>query len=434
MLAAASVSVGDCSPNPGSEIEIRRPIPLSCKAPEGVVKAVLAYKEFGGTQFVNVPMSLADGQFRSPIPCSATKMEGALLYVVVMKDASGNTVSSVGTLDQPAQLNIVKATTQPPPAFPGEPPPARCAEEVECPPGMPGCTPSGGGGWGDSCTPADQCKKGLYCASGTCENAPTCETDSDCDSGRCSEGFCEMGDSSSSSGGGKIRKLWLGLHGAFDLHFFDTANDVCGINSIGNHKYACYYKGTTTPIRSGTDPNSTTYDVPPEKRGEAGRIGGGAKVATIRLMVSGDYAVIPNLSVGARLGFAFNGGPKGANYKSADGKIVESGKAFLPIHAEGRVTWWIRSLGQPGIHPYVAVGGGLAQVDAKITVPVRADGVNPYQVDVYRRLGQGFITLAPGAVFPITPTIGVQGNINLMRMLPVSGWVLEPSLGVVMGL
>ena len=363
-------------------------------------------------------------------------MEGALLYVVVMKDASGNTVSSVGTLDQPAQLNIVKATTQPPPAFPGEPPPARCAEEVECPPGMPGCTPSGGGGWGDSCTPADQCKKGLYCASGTCENAPGCETDSDCDSGRCSEGFCEMGDSSSGSSGGKIRKLWLGLHGALDVHFFDSAKDVFSIGSMGNHKYSCYYKGTTIPVQNGkvydAGPPQVLYPGVPKDKDAGGRITGGAKVATIRLMVSGDYAIIPNLSVGARLGFAFNGGPKGANYNPTTFGAV-SGKAFLPIHAEGRATWWIRSLGQPGIHPYVAVGGGIAQVDAKITVPV-SDGANVYSVDVYRRLGQGFITLAPGAVFPITSTIGVQGNINLMRMLPVSGWVLEPSLGVVMGL
>ena len=133
MLAAAGGTAGECSPAAGGEIEIRRPIPLSCKAPAGAVKAVLAYKEFGGTQFANLPMTLQNGQFRSPIPCSATKMEGALLYVVVMKDAAGATVSTVGSLEQPAQLNIVKTTTQPPPAFPGEAPPARCAEEVECP-------------------------------------------------------------------------------------------------------------------------------------------------------------------------------------------------------------------------------------------------------------------------------------------------------------
>jgi hypothetical protein len=439
MLAAASGAVpGDCRPAPGGEIEIRRPIPVSCKAPDGVTKAVLAYKEFGGTQFVNLPMTLQDGQLRAPIPCSATKMEGALQYVVVMKDASGNTVSSVGTLEQPAQLNIVKTTTQPPPAFPGEPPPARCAEEVECPPGMPGCTPTGGGGWGDSCTPAETCKKGLYCASGTCENATTCESDSDCDSGRCSEGFCDMGgDSGSASGGGKMRKLWLGLHGAADIHWFSSAKDVCTAQSVIDGKFSCY---------EGTRPLYVTEL--PNIKGGSGQITGGPQLATVRVLLSGDYAVMPNLSLGGRLGFAFNGGPKGVDYNKTT-MAPSWGKAFLPLHVEGRVTWWIKSLGQTGLHPYVAVGGGLAQVDAKIAVPVAicpsetliypptaTCSVAPVQkkYNAYKRLGQGFVTIAPGIVIPVSGSVGVQANVNLMYMLPVSGLVIEPSLGLVVGL
>ena len=434
MLAAAGGTAGECSPAAGGEIEIRRPIPLSCKAPAGAVKAVLAYKEFGGTQFANLPMTLQNGQFRSPIPCSATKMEGALLYVVVMKDAAGATVSTVGSLEQPAQLNIVKTTTQPPPAFPGEAPPARCAEEVECPPGMPGCTRSGGGGWGDSCTPAEPCKAGLFCASGTCENAPSCELDSDCDSGRCSNGFCDMGDSSSGGGGGgKLRKLWVGVHVAADAHFFSSGNDVCGPNSIGNQQYSCYYNQypTTaiqdTPGAPGGIPTGT---------GQGGSINGGTALATIRVMASLDYAVIPTVTVGGRVGYAFNGGPPAANYGNQGGVAVldpNPGKKFLPFHLELRGAYWFKSLGQPGWHPYVAVGGGLAQVDAKLKVQVADPKGTIYYADAYKRLGQGFLTVAPGAVFPLSGNLGVQVNLNLMYMLPVSGIVVEPSLGMIVG-
>jgi hypothetical protein len=439
LLAAAGASGAECTPAAGSEIETRRAIPISCKAPEGVTKAVLAFKEFGGTQFVNLPMALSNGQLRAPIPCSATKMEGALQYVVVMKDAAGATVASVGTLEQPAQLNIVKATTQPPPSFPGEAPPARCAEEMECPPGMPGCTPAGGGGWGDSCTPAEPCKKGLHCAAGTCENAPSCELDSDCDSGRCADGFCDMGDGDGpgESGASKIRKHWFGIHGAADIHLFGSGKDVCSLKSIGNYDYACYYKGTDVFISDETD-QGYPHGIPDE--GQAGSIGGGMKLATIRILASYDYAVIPNLTVGGRVGFALNGGPQGKKFTGTGSTVdaygrnykVEDGKSFFPGHLEGRATYWFRSLGQPGVRPYVAFGGGLAQVDAKITVPIRVDGVDR-QVDVYKRLGMGFVAPALGAVFPLTANFGFQANVNAMIMLPVSGFVIEPSLGAVVG-
>jgi hypothetical protein len=443
MLAAAAGSeAGECTPAADSEIEIRRPIPMSCKAPEGVTKGILAFKEFGGTQFVNVPMSLQNGYLRAPIPCSATKMEGSLQYVVVMKDGSGATVNSVGSLDEPAQLKIVKATTQSPPAYPGEAPPARCAEEVECPPGMPGCTPAGGGGWGDSCTPAEPCKKGLYCNAGACENSPSCETDSDCDNGTCADGFCQVEDSSSgsSSAGKQFRRVWIGLHGAGDIHFFNKSNDVCGATSIGNSKYSCFYSGKQMPLRN----DRTDFPGIPSD-GSAGRINGGAKLATLRILASIDYAFTEHLSLGARLGFAFNGGPQGAKYSQAQpGAPIEvaAGKKFMPFHGELRGTWWIRSLAKDGIKPYISAGGGVAQVDAKMKVPVRlctnvtnsvCTASTDYYADAYKRLGLGFANVALGAMFPVTDRIGIVPNVNFMYMLPTSGFVIEPSLGMMMG-
>ena len=450
---AAAPGELDCNIDPGSEIEVRRPIPISCSVPEGAKKVVLAYKEFGGTQFVNVPMNIQEGNARAPIPCSATKMVGTLSYVIVVKDGANATIASVGTLEQPAQLNIVQSTIQAPPAFPGEAPPARCAEEVECPPGMPGCTPTGGGGWGDSCTPAEPCKKGLYCASGTCENAPSCEVDSDCESGRCSDGFCDMGDSSSTSGGSSAgyRKIWIGLHFGVDVQYFGGAENVCNQTVVAqNRQYACYENGAPFqkdfPLVNDTGPLTNGFPQTTAPGGQ-GTAKGGFKLATMRALLSFDYALTANLLIGGRLGYAFNGGPPNYTYTGFNA-VNPKGKSFLAFHVEPRLTYHFVSLAKPGIHPYVHVGGGLAQVDGRMKVQICNNVYNGGQldanatnacaggaryVDVYKRLGQGFVELGGGVLYPFGKNFGAQANLNIMYMLPDAGLVLEPSIGAVIG-
>lgn len=436
----------DCTVDAGSEIETRRPIPISCSMPEGANKAVLAYKEPGAAQFSNIPMSIQEGNAKGAIPCSATKMAGPISFVIVVKDATGGTLGSVGSLEQPAQLNVVQTTLQPPPAFPGEAPPARCAEEVECPPGMPGCTRAGGGGWGDACTPAEPCKKGLFCSEGTCENAPTCEVDGDCSTGRCSEGFCEMDDGSASSGSGGYRKMWVGLHFAPDIYLFSSDADVCNIQNLGNHSYSCYEEDGKNPLFNDFQPPAGSGRVGvPTLPGGMGKVNGGPKLATMRLLASFDYAITANLMVGGRVGFAFGGGPKTYNYTNASAQpdTIAAGKSFFPVHVEPRLTYHIVSLGKQGLHPYVHVGGGIAQVDAKMTVQVCNNGnctdpaqpgvVSAKNAVVYKRVGQGFVTLGGGLLLPLAKNFGAQLNVNLMYMLPDSGIVIQPSLGAVLG-
>jgi hypothetical protein len=440
----------ECSVDAGSEIELRRPIPISCGVPQGAKKAVLAYKEFGATQFNNLPMTIKEGNARAVIPCSATKMAGALSYVIVIKDGGGNTLGSVGTLEQPAQFNVAQTTLQPPPAFPGEAPPARCAEEVECPPGMPGCTRGGGGGWGDACTPVETCKKGLYCSAGTCENAPSCEVDSDCSTGRCSEGFCDMGEGSGPGNASTgYRKLWVGVHFAPDIYWFKTEDQVCGISSLGNANYACFESNGTPLVNqyggSGGIPDANL-------QGGQGKINGGPKLATLRALLSLDYAVTSNLMIGGRLGFAFGGGPKIYKYNSASGtpNTLSNAAGFMPLHAELKGTYHFVSLGKPGLHPYVHAGGGLAQVDAKMTLQVCSpnskdvnncrgatdatkNNIYARDVVVWRRTGMFFVDIGGGLLYPFGKNFGAVLNLNLMYMMPQSGIVIEPSLGAAIG-
>ena len=84
------------------------------------------------------------------------------------------------------------------------------------------------------------------------------------------------------------------------------------------------------------------------------------------------------------------------------------------------------------------VSGNTAQRDAidaaagQTNDPVVLDKLVP-ELDVWKKLGQGFGTLGGGAVYAFTEKIGVQLNLNLMLMAPSFGFVIEPSLGVTMG-
>jgi hypothetical protein len=449
--AAAAEGGFACTPVENYEIQVRQPIPVSCTPPAGVVKGDLYYKAPNGEEFKSVPMKVQGGTLRGQIPCDGVNAAGALNFYVIAQDANGDTIDTLGTEAAPQTYNIVAQSAQPAPAYPGAQPPAKCGaagsiEKGECPPGMPGC--AGGGGWGDACTPAEPCKKGLYCQSGTCENAPSCETNSDCDSGRCEDGFCQMGDAPGGAGGGKFRRVMVGLHFAPDIWMTPKATDVCGNSSVEQGTYTCYRSGTTS-----IDPNGLDNE-PLAAKGYAGTINQGAAIATIRILLSLDYALTPNITLGGRAGMALRGGPPSIKYNQ--GTATKS-TAFLPFHIEARAAYWFRPLSMPGLHPYIHIGGGMAQVDGKVPVSVfkcqdvahRADDFscqqanndgssgydqNIYKYDAWRKMGQGFATVGGGAILPVTSSSGVQLNLNVMFMLPASGTVFQPSLGYVMGL
>ena len=185
----------------------------------------------------------------------------------------------------------------------------------------------------------------------------------------------------------------------------------------------------------------------------------------MRALLSVDYALTPNVTIGGRGGMAFRGGPPSIKY--TDGVPQQTTK-FFPVHIEARAAYWFKALSMPGFHPYVHIGGGMAQVDGKVTVPayryktvectitdanasscfpsstvgagkgvMRDPNLNHYtqvQYDAWRKMGQGFGTIGGGGVIPLGDSGGVQINLNIMFMLPSSGTVLEPSIGYVIGL
>jgi hypothetical protein len=197
-----------------------------------------------------------------------------------------------------------------------------------------------------------------------------------------------------------------------------SGKNVCSRGSEFNCFYGNGAPYTGTPLRNA-----------------GGNLNGGAAPGTLRLLASYERLLTGNIGLEARVGFAFNGGPKSVD-----------GKSFLPLHVEARGKYWFMKNGfsKRGIRPYVGLGGGIAQVDTRLTVTVFEQGpVNPqtmrpttrqFKIDAYRKLGQAFVGLGGGAMYAFSPKHGIVLNLNFMYMLGSSGPVLEPSLGYELGL
>jgi hypothetical protein len=230
---------------------------------------------------------------------------------------------------------------------------------------------------------------------------------------------------------------------AFDFAYLSGSN-VCGSPSDFN----CYFGGGAPYTTGGSKQNGA----PASKY--SGNINGGFATGTIRLLASYERILVGNLGAEAKLGFAFNGGPK-----------TPQGQSFLPVHAEVRGKYWFgrNVFSRKGLRPYVHLGGGLAQVDVKLPTTVvdcfklpttptpgapatrsecqtgtqtvqSGTGGRQITLDAYRKLGQGFVTIGGGAMYAFGKSHGLVLNLSFMYMLPSSGVVFEPSLGYVLGL
>ncbi|HMJ09947.1 MAG TPA: hypothetical protein VK524_01010 [Polyangiaceae bacterium] len=398
-----------CSPT-ARDLATRYPLPVSC-AFEGEADKLQLYFAGSAGDWKRLTMSKRDGFHQAQVPCSATQSPGTLRVYVRARSAAGKTVAQWGSREAPIEFTVATESGEAPPAFPNQDAPERCAESEECPPDFPGCKDSGGGG--------DPGTGG-------------CESDQDCGEGTCVSGTCEA-----RAGTQPFKRNWLGLHVGQDWAFVG-GSDVCSPASQADNGFACYYRSQEKLYGGVPQPN------------RANNIESGFVLATTRFLVSYDRAFSPQFTLGARGGYAIGGGPPAAQ-----------GTKFLPAHFEVRGTFFPlkNSLSKRGLRPSVHIGGGMAQVDAKMPVTlvdcsIIADTGAPsseveqaacaagapneqhptQELHAYKKLGQGFVTFGVGAVYALTGGFGVQLSLNGMFMLPTSGAVVEPSLGLVFGL
>ena len=232
------------------------------------------------------------------------------------------------------------------------------------------------------------------------------------------------------------RKNWITLSFSPDISIVSGTN-VCTRESQNKDHYLCVRNDAIKSRYTGTP----TID-------NGNNINAGVGLATLRLLLAYDRLVTDNITLGARLGFAFNGASGGRG-------------TFVPFHAEGRFGFFPGKTPFVGsvVRPYLMVSGGFAQIDTKVQVQVLEDGVacgatNPSSskspctkpsatdgsieprvqtLNVYKQAGLGFGALSFGVQFVPTSAVAlylaVRGNITF----PVVTGVISPEAGLSLG-
>lgn len=376
---------------PPAEQAIHTPLPIFLMVPESLDanRVQLRYRAPGADDYKSMMLSELDTGYGGNIPCRDLREEGVLVYYVQVLDATGAVVMTAGTLAQPYRVRIREELAGDPPHLPGQAPPEACIKpkpKVAPPPEDETIYPP--------CDSNRDCAEGMYCSS----------------KHRCEEGFDEDEDGDAFS---RAKKSWITVSFAADIAH-TSGTDVCTLDSQQNDFFACYrangeaYRGD--PILGRAD------DIQP-----------GFAVATMRALVGYDHLVHPNVTIGGRLGYAFNGSPDG----------------FLPIHADARVTYYIGSdpFSRAGVRPFVFLVGGLMQVDTKVAVEVWEQDVEgctrpsgcKTDLDAWRQAGNVFAGLGLGAQYAVTPAHALVLSARGEMLFPASSFVITPEIGFATG-
>lgn len=428
-------SDGPVTVNPIPAQKVNTPVPLYVTLDEDVTKRVMTvsvtYKPVGGGEAKTLDLEKSGRAWRVNIPCGAVAKRGTLKYWVVVKDKKGKELASSGSADEPLTTAIQNDVDGKPPSWPGFAPPEQCA----------GGGDSGSSGGGDDsgsshrqCIDDKDCPGGESCAVNECLKKP----DGGGGSSKPDKG------SDDDSKGAKLN--WIRLTFAPDFAMV-SGQDVCGFQDAyegGEPELA--NDPTFVCVRNADGENHARY-VGQTTSGQGNNVNFGFGVATMRLMLGYDRVLIKGLSIGARVGFAFNG-------------TNEDFASFIPVHAEGRLMYTIGRNPFAGqvVRPWIYLSGGLAQVDTAVDVDVLEDGVacgaaNPgdtsspctiessdgvleERVQTLRAIkqgGLGFAGLGVGVSFvPVDMfeiNLGVKFSVTFPYVVPV----FSPEIGIGVG-
>ena len=426
-----------CTPDV-KEVEIRRAIPISCTVDYPVAGVELRYRvESAGKKWEKVDLAQGDNGYTGSIPCGVTSKRGFLKLYLFARNEDNKVIARIGRKETPLVVHLVEHSSAAPPALPGQQAPARCYEQNECPPELVG-TPACPGthavkgakkGWGATCTRSDECQTSMECVKGSCETPTKCDDAKDCtEGGECSDGVCHIPDAEElKERMGPPKHHWFGIHAGPDFLIMREATGACGSTTSDSKNFACFEGG------------NEYAGVPNDY--QSGHVKGGVYLATVRALLSYEYA-FGRIALGARIGWAFRGAPKG----------------FSPFHLDVRALYSLRK--DPfnlSFRPYLGLAVGHAQVDASgpvVVVDCRSDPVNdpdgkcrstpltglaPYatnqvavvhQFNAYRSGSSFFIGPSLMMMFALSNEAAIVFNVT--AMLP--DLAFEPTLGYQMGL
>jgi len=260
----------------------------------------------------------------------------------------------------------------------------------------------------------------------------TCSDDGPCANGlSCDKGICTLAKPKEPEA--QTRRNWLSISFSPDISLV-SGDDVCSKEGQKAQHFVCAradgsrYKGTPTA-------------------GVANNVNTGFALGTMRLALGYDRLISESLSLGVRIGFAFNGAGEG-------------GASFLPVHGEGRLTYWPMSgsLADSGVYPFLFVSGGVAQVDSRVEVEVLEDGEvcgadNPSDITSpcqnassdgriedrkqtlsgYKQAGLGFGSLGLGLRFAPSARAALNLGVRTSVTFPSFSVVFSPEAALTLG-
>jgi hypothetical protein len=217
-------------------------------------------------------------------------------------------------------------------------------------------------------------------------------------------------------------KRWaIGFELVQDLHLMQDESDVCG--SGESDALQCFEQSPGSPPYEGTPQPSTNN-----------RITAGLLYGTPRLLGDVQYLLTPRLAAELRLGWAFGGGPED-----------RKGRGFWPVHLETGVRFWLADE-SARLRAYLGTSLGIAQFEASFPLSVSdcdAVGVDlepclqrqqagvPRSLEVYQRLGRGFVTGRVGLSWRFAEDHAWSVGLAGAYAFPDTGIVFEPNLGYV---
>ena len=416
---------GDFNHTPVPEQQVRTAIPVYVEydGEEQLVRVLARYKGFGMSEWKPAELKkMGEKGWGGLLPC-ADVQQGTTQYYIQGFDANNDPVATGGDRQNPYKVPVKTEPVAEPPHLPNAAPPTQCQDTGDCPPNFPGCKKPQPGASTKVEEPAGK------------DGGEFCEEDSECKSQRCtSDNKC-----AEYEGAKKGPKLWVGISGAFDYTFVPSANDVCRLKAdatpMNDSNYYCTREdGSDYPLRpSDSNPSAAAENsaiVPSNEQG-SDKVSGGGALGNIRLMLTLDYAVQPNVLLGARLGLVLN------SYSGSEAEV--DGKRFaVPIHLEVRATYLFGKdpLSKKGFAPYLMGGLGIGQFETKIPVQVveRAPESTPpfrrKEVDAWHIAGPAFLTVGGGGRYAITPRFafmfGLRANLAFLN-------AFAPSIGPEVG-
>ncbi|MBM4358901.1 MAG: hypothetical protein FJ096_12425, partial [Deltaproteobacteria bacterium] len=171
---------------------INTPLPLSIALPEdyGIASVTLRYKSPASNRWLKLPalkLPASEGRVRfgAIVPCKDTKIPGPLRFHFIPKDDGEEPIllKDTGSVDEPFVVELKGKIDGAQPSFPGKRPPTPCRSAEECPPDDAVCNASKSvagdsdkvaeysdkKGWGANCDSTSECRSGLTCKKGVCE-------------------------------------------------------------------------------------------------------------------------------------------------------------------------------------------------------------------------------------------------------------------------